>query len=181
MRSSSSDSPRHSLNALRPSAPNAFKQFSAPFGFADAGTSPAVVASTLKGTVRSSRWVKSSRGGQLRRCVTCSQSWALGCVSRSILDTQSLRFRRHEGKSHGDSPSHGAMGRELEAQRLDAADGQTVQTPQTAKSLAVGIDDTYVKHREPLVARQLSNGGPGRTRWKAWRAFRVRFVESRLD
>src|SRR5271170_998320 len=47
-----------------------------------------------------------------------------------------------------------AIGRELEAQRLDAADGQAVQTPQTAKSLVVGIDDTYVKHREPLVARQ---------------------------
>jgi len=26
-----------------------------------------------------SRWAKSSRGGQLRRCVICSRSWALGC------------------------------------------------------------------------------------------------------
>jgi hypothetical protein len=47
-----------------------------------------------------------------------------------------------------------AIGRELEAQRLDAADGQAVQTPRTSKSLVVVIDDTYVKHREPLVARQ---------------------------
>jgi hypothetical protein len=47
-----------------------------------------------------------------------------------------------------------AIGRELENQRLDAADGQAVQAPETAKSLVVGIDDTYVKHREHLVARQ---------------------------
>jgi len=47
-----------------------------------------------------------------------------------------------------------AIGRELEAQRLDAAEGQTVPAPETAKSLVVGIDDTYVKHREHLVARQ---------------------------
>jgi hypothetical protein len=47
-----------------------------------------------------------------------------------------------------------AVGRELEAQRLDAADGQFGQTPETAQSLVVGIDDTYVKHREQLVARQ---------------------------
>jgi hypothetical protein len=47
-----------------------------------------------------------------------------------------------------------ATGRELEAQRLFAADGQSVQATATAKSLVVGIDDTYVKHREHLVARQ---------------------------
>ena len=47
-----------------------------------------------------------------------------------------------------------ALGRELEAQRLEAANGQAVQAPGTAKTLVVGIDDTYVKHREPLVARQ---------------------------
>ena len=46
-----------------------------------------------------------------------------------------------------------ALGRELEAQRLDAAEGQIVPAPQTANSLVVGIDDTYVKHREKLVAR----------------------------
>jgi hypothetical protein len=47
-----------------------------------------------------------------------------------------------------------AIGRELEAQRLNVADGQADQMPETAKSLVVGIDDTYVKHRERLVARQ---------------------------
>jgi catechol 2,3-dioxygenase-like lactoylglutathione lyase family enzyme len=47
-----------------------------------------------------------------------------------------------------------AIGRELEAQRLDAADGQGVRPPETAKSLVVGIDDNYVKHREQLIARQ---------------------------
>jgi hypothetical protein len=47
-----------------------------------------------------------------------------------------------------------ALGRELEAQRLEAANGQAVQAPGTAKTLVVGIDDTYVKHREPVVARQ---------------------------
>lgn len=47
-----------------------------------------------------------------------------------------------------------AVGRELEARRLDAADGLAVGAPETAKSLVVGIDDTYVKHRERLVARQ---------------------------
>ena len=47
-----------------------------------------------------------------------------------------------------------AIGRELEAQRLDAADGQALHVPETAKSLVVGIDDTYVKHRQHLVARQ---------------------------
>jgi hypothetical protein len=47
-----------------------------------------------------------------------------------------------------------AIGRELEAQRLDVADGQGVRLPETAKSLVIAIDDTYVKHREQLIARQ---------------------------
>ena len=47
-----------------------------------------------------------------------------------------------------------AIGRELEAQLPDAADGQSDRAPEAAKSLVVGIDDTYVKHRERLVARQ---------------------------
>jgi hypothetical protein len=47
-----------------------------------------------------------------------------------------------------------AVGRELEAHRLDVADGQVVRGSGAAKSLVVGIDDTYVKHRERLIARQ---------------------------
>src|ERR1700730_17198080 len=47
-----------------------------------------------------------------------------------------------------------AVGRELEAQRLDTADGQAVQAPETAKSLVIAVDDTYVKNREHWVARQ---------------------------
>ena len=47
-----------------------------------------------------------------------------------------------------------ALGRELEAHRLAVADGQSVRAVETARSLVVGIDDTYVKHREHLVARQ---------------------------
>jgi hypothetical protein len=47
-----------------------------------------------------------------------------------------------------------AIGRELEAYRLDLAGGQAVQAPGAAKSLVIGIDDTYVKHRERLVAHQ---------------------------
>jgi hypothetical protein len=48
-----------------------------------------------------------------------------------------------------------AIGRELEAQRLEVADGWTRRAlPETASSLVVGIDDTYVKHRQQLVARQ---------------------------
>jgi hypothetical protein len=39
------------------------------------------------------------------------------------------------------------IGRELEAHRLDAADGQALRSPEAAKSLVVGIDDTYVKRR----------------------------------
>jgi hypothetical protein len=39
-----------------------------------------------------------------------------------------------------------AIGREIEAQQLDAADAKAVHPPETAKSLVVGIDDTYVKH-----------------------------------
>jgi hypothetical protein len=46
------------------------------------------------------------------------------------------------------------IGRELEAQRLDAAGGQAVRAPEAAKSSVVGIDDTYVKHRERVIARQ---------------------------
>ena len=37
------------------------------------------------------------------------------------------------------------IGRELEEQRLDAAYGQSVGKSDTARSLVVGIDDTYVK------------------------------------
>jgi hypothetical protein len=47
-----------------------------------------------------------------------------------------------------------AIGRDLEAQRLDIADGHNSDVPETAQSLVVGIDDTYVKHREQMVARQ---------------------------
>jgi len=46
------------------------------------------------------------------------------------------------------------IGRELDAQRLDVACGQSPRNPEAAKSLVVGIDDTYVKHRERLTARQ---------------------------
>jgi hypothetical protein len=38
-----------------------------------------------------------------------------------------------------------AMGHELEAHRLDLAEGHTHQAPGSDKSLVVGIDDTYVK------------------------------------
>jgi hypothetical protein len=47
-----------------------------------------------------------------------------------------------------------AIGRELETQRLDAAEGQRALRSETANSLVVGIDDTYVKHRDRMVARQ---------------------------
>jgi hypothetical protein len=47
-----------------------------------------------------------------------------------------------------------ALGRALETQRLDAAGGQCAYPPETARSIVVGIDDTYIKHREPLVTRQ---------------------------
>jgi hypothetical protein len=46
------------------------------------------------------------------------------------------------------------IGRELDAQRLDVASGLSPRSPEAAKSLVVGIDDTYVKHRERLSARQ---------------------------
>jgi hypothetical protein len=55
------------------------------------------------------------------------------------------------------------IGRELETQRLDAACGQSPRNPDAARSLVVGIDDTYVKHREPLTARQFQvTAGPRR-------------------
>jgi hypothetical protein len=47
-----------------------------------------------------------------------------------------------------------AIGHELEAHLLDLAEGQADYSPKAAKSLVVGIDDTYVKHRERLAARQ---------------------------
>jgi hypothetical protein len=47
-----------------------------------------------------------------------------------------------------------ATGRELEAHLLDLAEGQADYSRKAAKSLVVGIDDTYVKHREHLAARQ---------------------------
>jgi hypothetical protein len=70
-----------------------------------------------------------------------------------------------------------ALGRELEAQRLDAADGQGVQTTQTAKALVIGIDDTYVKHREPLAARQFQVTA-GRVERDGKRGARFVFVSS---
>jgi hypothetical protein len=47
-----------------------------------------------------------------------------------------------------------AIGREFEAQRLRVAEGEDAEVPETANSLVVGIDDTYVKNRQQLVARQ---------------------------
>jgi hypothetical protein len=47
-----------------------------------------------------------------------------------------------------------AIGEELEVQRLEVADGQAGRASEAAQSLVVGIDDTYVKHREHGVARQ---------------------------
>jgi hypothetical protein len=67
------------LSALRTSAPNAFKQFSAPFDFGNAGIGPAVAATILTGTANTSRWVKSFRGGQRRRCAICLPNLGLGC------------------------------------------------------------------------------------------------------
>ena len=51
------------------------------------------------------------------------------------------------------------IGRELEAHRLDAADGQALRSPEAAKSLVVGIDGTYVTHREryPLILADLAD------------------------
>jgi hypothetical protein len=65
------------LSALRMSAPNVFKQFSAPFDFGDAGTGPALPATILTGTARTSRSVKSFRGGQRPRCAIYLPSLAL--------------------------------------------------------------------------------------------------------
>jgi hypothetical protein len=59
--------------------PNAFKQFSAPFDVGDAGIGPAVAATILTGTARTSRSVKSFRGGQHRKCAICLPSLALVC------------------------------------------------------------------------------------------------------
>jgi hypothetical protein len=59
------------------------------FGFGDAGTGPALVATILTGTARTSRSVKSFRGGQRRRCVICLPSLALGC--RIVRHPGSLR------------------------------------------------------------------------------------------
>jgi hypothetical protein len=46
------------------------------------------------------------------------------------------------------------LGRELEAQRIDAANGESPGRAVAAKSLVAGIDDTYVKHRERVAGRQ---------------------------
>jgi hypothetical protein len=46
------------------------------------------------------------------------------------------------------------IGRELEEQRLDAVCGESARKPDIARSLVVGIDDTYVKHKDRLAARQ---------------------------
>jgi hypothetical protein len=132
-----------------------FKQFSAPFDFGDAGIGHAAAATILTGTANASRWVKSFRGGQRQRYAICSPNLGLGCrIARRPGSLKVCGFGDMRA-SHMAIRRHTlAIGRELEAQRLDAADGQAVQAPETAKSLVVGIDYTYVKHREHLVARQ---------------------------
>src|SRR5271168_649906 len=68
------------ISASRTSAPNAFKQFSAPFGFGDVGIDPVIAATILTSTARNSRLVKSFHGGQCRRCAICLPSLARGCL-----------------------------------------------------------------------------------------------------
>jgi hypothetical protein len=72
------------------------------------------------------------------------------------------------------------IGRELEAQRLDAACGQSPENPDAASSLVVGIDDTYVKHRERLTARQFQVTA-GRVERNGKLGARFVFVSSNRD
>ena len=64
--------------------PSVFKLFSALFGFEADGISRVVVAPIPTGTDMSSGLVKSSRGGQPRRCAIYSRSWALGCRTAQL-------------------------------------------------------------------------------------------------
>src|SRR5216684_1550548 len=143
------------LSALKISALNACKQYSAPSDFGAAGIEPAVAATILAGFATTSRSVKLFRGGQRRRCAILFAELGAGMPYRAasrVLKTCGFDQMR---ASHMAIRRHTlAIGRELEAHRLDVASGQAVQTPGAAKSLVVGIDDTYVKHRERLVARQ---------------------------
>jgi hypothetical protein len=72
------------------------------------------------------------------------------------------------------------IGRELEAQRLDAAYGQSPRNPDVAESFVVGIDDTYVKHRERLTARQFQVTA-GRVERNGKLGARFVFVSSNLS
>jgi hypothetical protein len=72
------------------------------------------------------------------------RDFAAVVVSANLLSIDDAARNRHRP----------AIGRQLVAQRLDAADGQGARPPEIAKCLVVGIDDTYVKHREQLIARQ---------------------------
>ena len=47
-----------------------------------------------------------------------------------------------------------AIGRDLEAQRMSAAQVRS-GSPDAADAMVVGIDDTYVRHRERLTSRQI--------------------------
>src|SRR5258708_15971732 len=67
------------LSALKTSAPNASKQYSAPSDFGGAGIGPVAAATILSDFAKTSRSVKSFRGGQRRRCAICSPSLPLGC------------------------------------------------------------------------------------------------------
>ncbi len=70
-----------------------------------------------------------------------------------------------------------AIGRDLETQRISAAQVRSGSQPDAADAMVVGIDDTYVRHREQLASRQIQITA-GRLEYNGALGARFAFVSS---
>ena len=61
-----------------------------------------------------------------------------------------------------------AIGRDLEAQRMSAAQVRSGSPGDAAHAMVVGIDDTYVRHRERLTSRQIQITAGRLVRMEPW-------------
>ena len=119
-----------SPGALRTSALSAFNIFFGAFRFRGRRYRSCSCRDHRDGIANASRWVKSFRGGQRQRYAICSPNSGSRMPYRAASRILKVCGFGDMRASHMAIRRHTlAIGRELEAQRLDAADGQAIQAP----------------------------------------------------
>src|SRR3984893_15352717 len=124
---------------LRISEPNAFKQYSVPSDFAVGGSGRAAAADNLTSFVKNFRLEEIIPRRTTPEVRYLFAELGAGMPYRAASRVLKTCGFGDMGASHMAIRRHTlATGRELEAQRLDAAGGQAVRSPDAAQSLVVG-------------------------------------------